>query len=39
VITLLMGIYPSLFLDPMKASVDHLLTQVGAPAAADLAAR
>jgi NADH-quinone oxidoreductase subunit M len=39
VITVLMGIYPALFLDPMKASVDHLLTQVGAPAAADLAAR
>jgi NADH-quinone oxidoreductase subunit M len=39
VITLLMGIYPSLFLDPMKASVDNLLVQVGAPAAADLAAR
>jgi NADH-quinone oxidoreductase subunit M len=39
VITLLMGIYPALFLDPMAASVDHLLTQVGAPAAADLAAR
>jgi len=39
VITLLMGIYPSLFLDPMRASVDHLLTQVRAPAAADLAAR
>jgi NADH-quinone oxidoreductase subunit M len=39
VITLLMGIYPALFLDPMKASVDNLLVQVGAPAAADLAAR
>jgi NADH:ubiquinone oxidoreductase subunit 4 (subunit M) len=39
VITLLMGIYPALFLDPMEASVDHLLTQLGAPAAADLAAR
>jgi NADH:ubiquinone oxidoreductase subunit 4 (subunit M) len=39
VLTLLMGIYPALFLDPMKASVDNLLAQVGAPAAADLAAR
>jgi NADH-quinone oxidoreductase subunit M len=39
VVTLLMGIYPALFLDPMKASVDNLLAQVGAPAAADLAAR
>jgi NADH-quinone oxidoreductase subunit M len=39
VLTILMGIYPSLFLDPMKASVDNLLVQVGAPAAADLAAR
>jgi NADH-quinone oxidoreductase subunit M len=38
-IIILMGVYPSLFLDPMEASVDHLLTQVGAPAAADLAAR
>jgi NADH-quinone oxidoreductase subunit M len=39
VITLLMGIYPALFLDPMKPSVEHLLSQLGAPAAADLAAR
>jgi NADH-quinone oxidoreductase subunit M len=39
VLTILMGIYPSLFLDPMQASVDNLLVQVGAPAAADLAAR
>ena len=39
VITILMGIYPALFLDPMKASVDNLLAQLGAPAAADLAAR
>ena len=29
ILVLLMGIYPSLFLDPMAASVDHLLTQVG----------
>jgi NADH-quinone oxidoreductase subunit M len=39
VITLLMGIYPALFLDPMRASVDNLLAELGAPAAADLAAR
>jgi NADH-quinone oxidoreductase subunit M len=39
VVTILMGIYPALFLDPMKASVDNLLAQLGAPAAADLAAR
>ena len=39
VITLLMGIYPALFLDPMKASVDNLVAQLGAPAAANLAAR
>jgi NADH-quinone oxidoreductase subunit M len=39
VITLLMGIYPALFLDPMKASVDNLLAELGAPAAANLAAR
>ena len=32
-LVLLMGIYPALFLDPMAASVDHLLTQVpGQPA-------
>ena len=29
ILVLLMGIYPSLFLDPMAASVDHLLTQAG----------
>ncbi len=28
-LVLLMGIYPALFLDPMAASVDHLLSQVG----------
>jgi NADH-quinone oxidoreductase subunit M len=39
VVTLLMGIYPALFLDPMKASVDNLVAQLGAPAAANLAAR
>ncbi|WGF89167.1 NADH-quinone oxidoreductase subunit M [Marinivivus vitaminiproducens] len=30
VLVLLMGIYPSLFLDPMTASVDNLLAQVNA---------
>ena len=39
ILVLLMGIYPALFLDPMAASVDHLLTQAGIPAATDLAAR
>ena len=35
-----MGIYPSLFLDPMAASVDQLIAQVGPPGrAAELAAR
>jgi len=29
ILVILMGIYPSLFLDPMAASVDHLLTQAG----------
>jgi NADH-quinone oxidoreductase subunit M len=38
-ITLLMGIYPDLFLDPMRASVDHLITQLDAAPAADLASR
>ena len=38
VLTILMGVYPSLFLDPMKPSVEHLLSQLGAPAA-ELAAR
>jgi NADH-quinone oxidoreductase subunit M len=39
IITLLMGIYPDLFLDPMRASVDHLITQLDAAPAADLASR
>ena len=43
ILVLLMGIYPALFLDPMAASVDHLLAQVagaaGAETAAALAAR
>jgi NADH-quinone oxidoreductase subunit M len=38
VLVLLMGIYPALFLDPMAASVDHLLAQVsGQPAPATTA--
>ena len=39
VITLLMGIYPALFLEPMRASVAQLVAQVGAAPAAALAAR
>jgi NADH-quinone oxidoreductase subunit M len=39
IITLLMGIYPELFLDPMRASVDHLLAQLDAARASDLALR
>jgi NADH-quinone oxidoreductase subunit M len=39
IITLLMGIYPDLFLDPMRASVDHLIAQLDAAPAADLASR
>jgi NADH-quinone oxidoreductase subunit M len=39
IITLLMGIYPDLFLDPMRASVDHLLAQLDAARASDLALR
>jgi NADH-quinone oxidoreductase subunit M len=43
VIAILMGVYPSLFIDPMLPSVDNLLAQIGAapatgPAAAGLAA-
>jgi len=38
-LVLLMGIYPSLFLEPMAASVDHLLVQAGAPPGTALAAR
>ncbi|MGI9484594.1 MAG: NADH-quinone oxidoreductase subunit M [Geminicoccaceae bacterium] len=37
ILVLLMGIYPSLFLDPMAASVDHLLTQAGALPETELA--
>jgi NADH-quinone oxidoreductase subunit M len=39
VLVLLMGIYPALFLDPMAASVDQLLDQVGAAGPSELAAR
>jgi NADH-quinone oxidoreductase subunit M len=39
IITLLMGIYPALFLEPMRASVDQLVAQIGATPAAALAAR
>ncbi|MEZ5932399.1 MAG: NADH-quinone oxidoreductase subunit M [Alphaproteobacteria bacterium] len=38
-LVLLMGIYPSLFLDPMAASVDHLLSQVGGLPQTELAGR
>ena len=37
ILVLLMGIYPALFLDPMAASVDHLLTQAGALPETELA--
>jgi NADH-quinone oxidoreductase subunit M len=39
IITLLMGIYPDLFLDPMRASVDNLIVQAGADAASELVSR
>jgi NADH-quinone oxidoreductase subunit M len=39
VLALLMGIYPAIFLDPMAASVDHLLTQIQPPPASELAGR
>jgi NADH-quinone oxidoreductase subunit M len=39
VITLLMGVYPDLFLDPMRASVDNLIAQLDAARAADMASR
>ncbi len=38
-LVILMGIYPSLFLDPMAASVDHLLTQAGGLPETELAGR
>jgi NADH-quinone oxidoreductase subunit M len=39
ILTILMGIYPDLFLDPMRASVDHLMVQIDAAPAAALASR
>jgi NADH-quinone oxidoreductase subunit M len=39
VITVLMGVYPDLFLDPMRASVDNLIAQLNAAPASELAAR
>jgi NADH-quinone oxidoreductase subunit M len=33
VLAVVMGVYPSLFLDPIHASVNHLLAQIGAPGA------
>ncbi len=40
ILVFIMGIYPALFLDPMAASVDNLLVQIGAAQpAADLALR
>jgi hypothetical protein len=33
-----MGVYPALFLDPMAASVDHLLAQVMSHPASNTAA-
>jgi hypothetical protein len=33
-----MGIYPSFFIEPMQASIDNLLVQIGA-AGTELAAR
>jgi NADH-quinone oxidoreductase subunit M len=38
VLAIVMGVYPSLFLDPMHASVNQLLVQIGAPST-DLALR
>jgi NADH-quinone oxidoreductase subunit M len=39
ILVLLMGIYPSLFLEPMAASVDNLLSQAELPPAGEIAAR
>ena len=39
IITLLMGIYPDLFLDPMRASVDHLIAQLAPRRRPSLASR
>ena len=38
ILVLIMGIYPALFLDPMAASVDHLLARVAEPSASETAA-
>jgi NADH-quinone oxidoreductase subunit M len=38
-IAILMGVYPSLFIDPVMPSVDRLLAEIGAGDAARLAAR
>ena len=39
ILTIVMGIYPSIFLDPMAASVDNLLVQMGAAPTPELALR
>ena len=39
ILTIVMGIYPSIFLDPMAASVDNLLVQIGAAPTSELALR
>jgi len=39
IITLLMGVYPDLFLDPMRASVDNLIAQLDAARASEMASR
>jgi NADH-quinone oxidoreductase subunit M len=39
ILVLLMGVYPALFLDPMAASVDHLLNQAGGLPQTELAGR
>jgi NADH-quinone oxidoreductase subunit M len=39
VVAIVLGIYPSLFLEPMHASVDQLLAQIGAAESANLAQR
>jgi NADH-quinone oxidoreductase subunit M len=39
VVAIVLGIYPSLFLEPMHASVDQLLAQIGAAEPANLAQR
>ena len=37
VLAILMGVYPTLFLDPMAASVDNLVSQITLPSATDTA--